>query len=236
MADPLSHPTQRSKQIRSGRQSSSTLSSSRVIPVTPTACRLQHCCSTALGMYQASALKMKYHPTACSTFPKRKAAVAAQRNWTVTPSPLTVDAIAVSPSTCDGDNDRNKRQCAPHHDANAGWGGSNDNVLMSIEDVADDSDSDDKFTNEDMFHLSQDSVASSIKTLKPSRRKSSARPKSLKILHLISTGGDATNVIYYQPTGGSSTDTAISHKRTNATTSFIRRRGSYMNQYHNNIV
>ena len=34
--------------------------------------------------------------------PKRKAAVAAQSNWTVTPSPLTLDDTGDSPTTCEG--------------------------------------------------------------------------------------------------------------------------------------
>ena len=57
-----------------------------------------------------------------NTRPKRKAAAAAQRGWTVTPSPLTLDATGNSPTTSEGDADSNKHQRASADDAMRLWG------------------------------------------------------------------------------------------------------------------
>ena len=53
---------------------------------------------------------------------------------------------------------------------------------MSIEDIRNDSDTDDEFTQNNLLHLSQDSNVSPVKTPKPSKT-SSAKPKSVKQLN-----------------------------------------------------
>eukprot|EP00956_Cyclotella_meneghiniana_P021130 scaffold38038_cov45-Cyclotella_meneghiniana.AAC.1 len=70
------------------------------------------------SVYQAS-LSTVNDEISANTRPKRKAAVAAQRGWTVTPSPLTIDATGNSPTTSEGDADSNKRQGASADDDSA---------------------------------------------------------------------------------------------------------------------
>eukprot|EP00956_Cyclotella_meneghiniana_P016642 scaffold26426_cov44-Cyclotella_meneghiniana.AAC.2 len=56
------------------------------------------CHSTQLGVHQASPPTMRFQISA-NTRSKRKTAVAAQRDWTVAPSPLTLDATSDSLAT-----------------------------------------------------------------------------------------------------------------------------------------